>query len=158
MPQTLDITSIAPEVFRPLFAAAQQVRNSGLPENLLTLVEIRASQINGCAFCLALHAREAEAAGESRDRIACLPGWREASFYNERERAALEWTEALTRISQERPDESLLPRVRQQFDDKQLANLTLAIATINSWNRFNVGFHTPPELAQKVFEQMHAHA
>jgi len=156
MSEPLDYNTIAPEAIRPLFAAAQALRNSGLPANLLALVQIRASQINGCAFCLALHVREAEAMNEGGDRVACLPGWREASFYDPRERAALEWTEALTRISEARPDESILARVREQFNDKELVYLTLAIATINTWNRFNVGFHTPPERAQEVFDQVYA--
>jgi AhpD family alkylhydroperoxidase len=158
MQQPLDYNSIAPEVLRPQFTAGTLVRQSGLPPKLLTLVEIRASQINGCAFCLALHAREADAAGETRDRIMGLPAWREASWYDERERAALEWTEALTRMSERRPDEDLLARMRRHFDDKELVYLTLAINTIDSWNRFNVGFHTPPERAEEVFAQLYASA
>jgi AhpD family alkylhydroperoxidase len=161
MSQPLDYNSIAPDAIRPLLTAAQTLRHSGLPANLLALVAIRASQINGCGFCLALHVREAEAIGDSGDRLACLPGWREASFYDDRERAALEWTEALTRLSEGRPDDSLLARVREQFSDKELVYLTLAITNINAWNRFNVGFRTPPERAQAVFDQVlaqtHAH-
>jgi AhpD family alkylhydroperoxidase len=158
MSQPFDYNSIAPEALRPIIAAGNAIRQSGLPANLLTLVELRASQINGCAFCLALHSREAEALGETGDRIACLPGWREASFYDARERAALEWTEALTRLSEGRPDDDLLARVREQFSDKEVVYLTLAITVINSFNRFNVGFRTSPHAAQAVFDQLHAHA
>jgi AhpD family alkylhydroperoxidase len=158
MSQSLDYNSAAPEIVRAIYASAKAVRESGLSPTLLNLVELRASQINGCAFCLALHAREAEAHGETGDRINCLPGWHEASFYTDRERAALAWTEALTRLSEGRPDDALLARVHEQFSDRELAFLTLAITTINSWNRFNVGFRTPPERAQEVFDQIYARA
>lgn len=118
------------------------VRHSGLEESLLELVKMRASQINGCGFCLDMHSKDARAAGETEQRLYVLPAWREAPFYTERERAALEWTEAVTLIAQnEIPDEQF-ERVRAQFSDKELVDLTLAIAAINTWNRLSISFRT----------------
>lgn len=116
------------------------VRHSGLEESLLELVKMRASQINGCGFCLDMHSKDTRAAGETEQRLYVLPAWREAPFYTERERAALEWTEAVTLIAQnEIPDEQF-ERVRAQFSDKELVDLTLAIAAINTWNRLSISF------------------
>lgn len=118
------------------------VRHSGLEESLLELVKMRASQINGCGFCLDMHSKDTRAAGETEQRLYVLPAWREAPFYTERERAALEWTEAVTLIAQnEIPDEQF-ERVRAQFSDKELVDLTLAIAAINTWNRLSISFRT----------------
>jgi AhpD family alkylhydroperoxidase len=117
---------------------------SGLEESLLNLVDLRASQINGCAYCLDMHTKDARAAGESEQRLSLLPAWREArSFYSEREQAALEWTEAVTLVAEDHVPDDIYERVRPHFTDEELANLTLAIATINSWNRLNVAFRTP---------------
>lgn len=118
------------------------VRRSGLEHSLLELVKTRASQLNGCAYCLDMHTKDARAGGETEQRLYVLSAWREAPFYTERERAALEWTEALTLVAQNDVPDELYQRVRQHFDEKELVDLTLAIATINTWNRLAIGFRT----------------
>ena len=161
MTQRIDYTTIAPDALQALYGLGKPLAKSGLEQSLLVLVQLRASQINRCAFCLALHAREAEALGEGGDRIACLPAWREAAWYSTRERAALEWTEALTVIAAEHPPGNLVARMKEHFSDAELVYLTLAVATINAYNRFNVAFGTPPEGAESVFRMLHgqpAHA
>lgn len=147
--------AVAPEAVAPLFQAGKALASSGLEPALLALVNIRASQINQCAFCLALHYREAEAFGERGDRLWGLPAWREASWYSARERAALEWTEALTALGSAGHDGELLARMRAHFSDRELVMLTLAITTINAWNRFNHAFGTPPEGAEHIFRMLH---
>lgn len=144
-----------PEVVRPLFEASKVLSQSGLEPALLMFVQIRASQINGCAFCLALHAREAEAIGETGDRLTGLPAWREASWYSDRERAALELTEALTVLDGKPLDDDIYARVQAQFSEREIALLALAINSINSWNRYNILFRTPPEYAEETFKRMH---
>lgn len=118
------------------------VRNSGLEHSLLELVKTRASQINRCGYCIDMHTKDARAGGESEQRLYLLPAWREASFYTERERAALEWTEALTQISENDVADELYQRVRRHFDEKELVDLTLAVTAINSWNRLAIAFRT----------------
>ncbi|MGH7620244.1 MAG: carboxymuconolactone decarboxylase family protein, partial [Gemmatimonadaceae bacterium] len=110
----------------------------GLEHSLLELVKLRASQINGCAYCLDMHAKDARAAGESEQRICVLSTWREAPFYSARERAALAWTEAVTLINAGVTDE-LYESVREHFNEKELVDLTMAIITINGWNRLAIG-------------------
>ena len=151
----IDYNAVAPEAVRPLYEAVKALAKSGLEQNLLTLVELRASQLNRCAFCLALHMREGQALGESLDRLSGVAAWREASWYSPRERAALEFTEALTALAAAHPSSDLLPHMREVFTDRELVYLILAINTINAWNRFNVAFGTPPEKAEAVFRQLH---
>ncbi|HTN76467.1 MAG TPA: carboxymuconolactone decarboxylase family protein, partial [Pirellulaceae bacterium] len=115
----------------------------GLEKSLLELVKIRASQINGCAYCLDMHTKDARALGETEQRIYLLSAWREAPFYTERERAALAWTEAVTRISAGVPDE-LFAASRAHFTDKEFVDLTWAIVAINSWNRMAISFQSVP--------------
>jgi AhpD family alkylhydroperoxidase len=155
MPTTLQYQNVAPEVLQPLYDMNKLLAKSGLEPTLLTLVELRASQLNRCAFCLALHTREAHALGEGGDRLSGLVAWREAPWYSARERAALEWTEALTLIAHQPPGADLLARMKENFSDKELVYLTLAVNAINSWNRFNVAFGTSPEYADAVFKQLH---
>lgn len=155
MSTTIDVLSIAPEVVRPLLDGGKLLAQSGLEPKLLSLVELRASQINRCAFCLALHTREAEALGESRDRLSGLAAWRDAPWYGARERAALEWTEALTLLAHEHPSRERLAAMKEHFTDREIAYLTLAIGTINAWNRLNVAFGTSPEGADAVFRMLH---
>lgn len=154
MPNTLDYTSVAPEIMRPFMETAALLQKSGLEENLLCLVELRASQLNGCAFCLALHMREGQALGESSDRLSGVAAWHDAPWYSARERLALEWTEALTRVANGRPPEDLLSRLREHFNDKEIVYLTLAVTLINTYNRFNVAFGTSPARAEEVFKML----
>ncbi|HJU08083.1 MAG TPA: carboxymuconolactone decarboxylase family protein [Rhodanobacteraceae bacterium] len=125
---------------QPLFALSKQLRAGTLEARLRELVQMRVSQINGCAYCMDMHGKDARTAGETEQRLYVLPAWREASFYSERERAALAWAEALTRLTardQSVPDE-LYEQARAQFDEKELVDLTLVVTLINTWNRINI--------------------
>lgn len=156
MPAQINVQSAAPEVAAYLGEGGKLLAKSGLDEDLLVLVSLRASQINGCAFCLALHAREARARGETDDRIVGLSAWRETPWYGDRERLALEWTEALTLVStSHRSVEGIRARLKEHFTEREIAFLTLAVTTINAWNRFSIGFANPPEDAERVFHALH---
>jgi AhpD family alkylhydroperoxidase len=133
-----DYVKAAPEGARAMYQLEQYVKNCGLEHSLLELVKMRASQLNGCAYCLDMHSKDARAAGESEQRLYLLSAWREAPFYSERERAALEWTEALTLIANNHVPDEVYERVRPHFTEKELADLSLAICTINSWNRLAI--------------------
>jgi AhpD family alkylhydroperoxidase len=122
----------------------RSVRTCGLEASLLELIKIRASQINGCAYCIDMHTKDARAAGESEQRIYLLSAWHEAPFYSDRERAALEWTEALTLIAENHVPDDIYQRVKPHFTDEELVNLTLAVSTINAWNRFAISFRSEP--------------
>jgi AhpD family alkylhydroperoxidase len=117
---------------------------SGLEPSLLELVKMRASQINGCAYCLDMHTKDARARGESEQRLHLLAAWRECPFYSERERAALAWTEALTLVAEDRVPDAVYDEVRPSFDDDELVALTIAVVAINGFNRFNIGLRTVP--------------
>jgi AhpD family alkylhydroperoxidase len=134
----------APEVMQGMLALSAVVKKSGLAPALIDLVDYRVSQINGCAFCLDMHAKDLRARGETEQRIYMLSAWREAAhLYSARERAALAWAEAVTRLTnQEVPDE-VYDQARAELSDKELAQLTLAIVVINGWNRLNVAYRTP---------------
>jgi AhpD family alkylhydroperoxidase len=116
---------------------------SGLERSLLELVRMRASQLNGCAFCLDMHSKDAIAAGETPQRLLGLSAWRDAPFYTDRERAALAWTEAVTHVGPSRIPDEAYRATRQQFDERQLVDLTMAIIAINGWNRLAIAFHSP---------------
>ncbi len=120
------------------------VHRCGLEHTLLELVKLRASQINGCAHCIDMHTKELRKAGESEQRLYLLNAWRESPFYSARERAALAWTEALTLITQGHVPDAVYEQARQEFDEQELANLTLAIVAINGANRLNIAFRTVP--------------
>lgn len=132
----------APGGYRAMSQLEQYVKNCGLEASLIELVKLRASQINGCAYCIDMHTKDARAAGESEQRLYLLSAWREAPFYSERERAALEWTEAVTLIANDHVPDEIYERVKPHFTDEEMANLTLAIATINAWNRLAISFRS----------------
>ncbi|HEY8298225.1 MAG TPA: carboxymuconolactone decarboxylase family protein [Candidatus Baltobacteraceae bacterium] len=155
MTQRLDPMSVAPQAVAPLFELGKAIGASNLEKNLLVLIQLRASQMNGCAFCLALHVREGKALGEADDRLYGVAAWREAPWYDDRERAALEWTESLTDLSNHGPGDELYARVKEHFSEPELVYLTLAVAAINVWNRFNVAFRTSPARAEAAFQQLH---
>ncbi len=113
----------------------QYIRQSGLEESLILLIKLRASQINGCAYCIDMHWKDARALGETEQRLYGLDAWREVAYYTERERAALAWTEAVTLIAEGHVPDSVYEEVKPHFSEKELADLTLAVATINAWNR-----------------------
>lgn len=133
----------APGAYQAMLRFGEYVDNSGLETSLLRLVQIRASQINGCAFCLDMHVIDARAEGESEQRLYLIAAWREAPFYSERERAALEWTEAITLVANDHVPDEVYERIRPHFTEEELVNLTMAVNVINSWNRLNVAFRTP---------------
>jgi AhpD family alkylhydroperoxidase len=127
---------------RPLFALGAQVDKSGLEQTLLTLVKMRASQINGCAYCLDMHSKDARAEGESEQRLYLLNAWRETPLYTERERAALAWTEAVTLVADGHVPDEVHAEVSRHFTEKELVALTLAVVAVNGWNRVNIAFRT----------------
>jgi AhpD family alkylhydroperoxidase len=129
---------------QPLLALQRQVDASGLDPRLLGLVEMRASQINGCAYCLDMHAKDARAAGESEQRLYGPDAWREAPYYSSRERAALAWTEALTCVKDTRVHDADWQEVRKQFSEEEILDLCFAVVAINSWNRLAIGLRMPP--------------
>ena len=145
MSQRLNYAKASPDGFKAIRQLQAHVDNCGLEHPLLELVKMRASQLNGCAYCLDMHSKDARAAGETEQRLYLLNAWRESPFYNERERAALAWTETLTRISKTKdvPD-ALYDEVRKQFSEKELVDLTLAIIAINGWNRLAIPFRSTP--------------
>lgn len=138
---------LQPTITQSLRALGQAAEKSGLEKSLIELVKLRASQINGCAFCLDMHSRDARMAGESQQRLDLLPAWREAPGFTEREQAALAWTEALTFIADNHVPDSVYAKVKLQFSDAELANLTAAVIAINGWNRIAVSFRFVPPVA-----------
>ena len=133
-----------PKFFQPLFAVQAAIEAGGLDSKLLDLVKMRASQINGCAYCIDMHTKDARAAGETEQRLYMLNAWREAPFYSDRERAALEWTEAVTLVATTHVPDEAYEAVRAQFSEDEIKTLTLAVVMINTWNRLNVAFRTVP--------------
>jgi AhpD family alkylhydroperoxidase len=125
---------------KPLFALGAQVEASGLEPSLLELVKMRSSQLNGCAYCLDMHSKDARAAGETEQRLYLLDAWRETSLYSERERAALAWTEAVTLVADSHVPEEVYEEASKHFTEEELVALTLAIVAINGWNRLNIAF------------------
>lgn len=142
MEQRLDHARTSPAGFRAMYGLQQHVDKSGLEHSLLELVKMRASQINGCAFCLDMHSKDARAAGETEQRLYLLNAWREAPFYTPRERAALAWTEQLTSIAGQEVSDALYAEARQHFSEQELVDLSLAIIAINGWNRLSIAFRT----------------
>lgn len=142
MKARMEYWKIAPGAFKAMSSLETYLHDCGLDRGLVHMVKLRASQMNGCAYCIDMHWKDARAAGESEQRLYGLDAWREAPYYSERERAALEWTEALTNIREgHAPDESY-ERVRGQFSEKELADLTWAIGAINAWNRVAIAFRS----------------
>jgi AhpD family alkylhydroperoxidase len=144
MPSRASYGKAAPEVFQGMLALSTVVQKSGLAAGLVDLVYLRVSQINGCAYCLDMHSKDLRARGETEQRIYMLPAWREVpDLYNARERAALAWAEAVTRLTDQEVSDEVYDQAQKEFDDKELAQLTLAVGAINAWNRLNVAFRTP---------------
>jgi AhpD family alkylhydroperoxidase len=136
----------APGAVEAVRGVEAYIRASGLEASLIELVKMRASQINGCAFCLDMHSRAARKAGESEQRLYLLDAWEECALYTPRERAALAWTEAVTRIAETRAPDAAYEAARAQFTDKELVDLTTLIGAINLWNRLAIGFRAQPPL------------
>ena len=140
----LNYGKAAPGAMRAMGAVESYLDECGLEPALIDLIKLRASQINGCAYCVDMHSLDLRAEGETEQRIYALPVWRETPFFTERERAALLWTEKLTLIAVDHVPDEVYEQVRPYFTDEELVNLTLAIATINAWNRFGVSFRDEP--------------
>jgi AhpD family alkylhydroperoxidase len=133
-----------PNAYRTMLALSAAVEEMGLPPSLIDLINFRVSQLNGCAFCLDMHSKDLRARGETEQRLYMVSAWREAThLYTSRERAALAWAEAVTRLENEQVADSIFDLAHAEFSDEELTQLTLAIVAINGWNRFNVAFHTP---------------
>ena len=140
----INLMRVNPGIFHAMLGLERQVGKSGIDNKLLDLVRMRASQINGCAYCLDMHSKEARAAGETEQRLYGLNAWRETPYYSARERAALEWTEALTLVTEGHVPDEVYERVQEEFSEDELAHLSLAIVAINGWNRLNVAARTVP--------------
>jgi AhpD family alkylhydroperoxidase len=133
-----------PEGYRAVYALEQYVHHSGLELKLLELVRLRASLLNGCAYCVDMHTKDARAEGETEQRLFAVPVWRETPFFTDRERAALAWTEAVTLVGKDHVPDDVFAAARSQFSEKELVDLTLAIVAINNWNRLAISFRAVP--------------
>jgi AhpD family alkylhydroperoxidase len=137
---------VAPDVYRTLAGVQAHVRGSGLDAKLVELVYLRVSQVNACAYCVHMHAKGLRAAGETDDRLDALNVWREAPFFTPRERIALAWAESVTRLGPDHVSGPLYEETLKEFGEKDLVELTLAVATINAWNRMAIAFRSAPEI------------
>ena len=146
MQQRIDFTKVSPAAYKAAAALQTYVDQSGLEPKLRELIKIRASQVNGCAHCLAMHTRDARKLGETDERMHLLNAWREAPLYSAREQAALAWTEALTLIAHDHVPDEVFEQARKQFSEKEIVDLTLAVAAINTWNRIAISMRAPPQV------------
>lgn len=156
MKTRLNYGKVAPGTYDAMDGLDRYLQDCGLEKPLLLFVQLRASQLNGCAYCLDMHWKDLRAIGEGEQRLYSLDAWRECPYYSERERAALEWTEAVTLIAGSHVPDAVYEQVRPHFTDKELSDLTLAVAAINAWNRLSIaarlvpGGYQPAQPAQPV--------
>ena len=153
MNSRIDLYKAAAGAYRAMLGLEEYIATCSLEKPLIELVKMRASQMNGCAYCIDMHSKDARALGESEQRLYALDGWRETPFYSERERAALAWTEAVTLIGETHAPDEMFEQVRQQFKDNEIADLTLVIATINAWNRIAISLRAVPGTYQPAAER-----
>lgn len=144
MEPRINFTKVDPKSYQAMAGVESYVRQSGLEQPLLELIRMRASQINGCAYCLDMHSKDARAAGETEQRLYELNAWEEAPFYSERERAALAWTESLTLVSETHVPDGVFERVKKQFSEAEIVALSMAIVSINAWNRLAIAMRAVP--------------
>jgi AhpD family alkylhydroperoxidase len=144
MESRIEFSKVNPDALAAMYALEAYVQGSGIEPSLIDLVKVRASQLNGCAFCIDMHTKEARSRGESEQRLYLLDAWREAQFYSEKERAALEWTEALTLISKSHVPDDVFERVRRHLSETELVDLSMVLVAINGWNRLCIGFRAVP--------------
>jgi AhpD family alkylhydroperoxidase len=144
MKPRIEFHKVSPAAANAMLALQNYVNGCGLPHSLLELVKLRTSQINGCAYCIDMHTKDARAAGESEQRLYMLSAWREAPFYSDRERAALQWAESVTLLSETNVPDEDYAQARAHFSEEELVNLSMAIVAINGWNRLCVGFRALP--------------
>ena len=154
MQPRINIGKAAPGVYQAMMGLGNYLHQSGLELSLIDLIALRASQINGCAYCIDMHWKDLRAGGENEQRLYGLDAWRESPYYTDRERAALAWTEAVTRVAEGNVPDQVYEEARPHFNEKELADLTLAVASINAWNRLNIATRTVPGTYQpaKVHE------
>ncbi len=150
MKPRMNFYQAAPDTVNALMALENQVASSGLEQSLIELVKTRASQINGCAYCINMHTQDARKHGETEQRLYLLNAWREAPAYTDRERAALAWTEVVTLISDTHAPEDVYQEIRAHFSEADTVNLTMLIATINAWNRLAISFRAMPPVKAKA--------
>jgi AhpD family alkylhydroperoxidase len=151
MTQRLNYAQQSPELFKKFMEFSMALKSSVIDEKLQALVEVRASQINGCGFCLDMHVKQAKILGETELRLYHVAIWRESNLFIPRERAALAWTEALTKLPEGGIPDEIYERVRGQLSEKEMSDLTFVVMAINAWNRVNVGFKTVPGTADKAY-------
>ncbi|MBB6729498.1 carboxymuconolactone decarboxylase family protein [Cohnella zeiphila] len=151
MSQRIHYMQQSPELFKKMMEFSNAEKGSSVEQKTLDLVHIRASQINGCGFCLDMHVKEAKIHGESELRLYHLPIWRESTLFLPRERAALAWTEILTKLPEHGVPDDIYNRAREQFSEKEISDLTFSIMSINAWNRINIAFKTVPGSADAAF-------
>ncbi|MDD9271601.1 carboxymuconolactone decarboxylase family protein [Paenibacillus sp. GCM10023248] len=151
MTQRLNYMQQSPELFKKMMEFSNAEKESAIEEKILHLVHIRASQMNGCGFCLDMHVKQAKMHGESELRLYHTSIWRESTLFSPRERAALAWTEILTKLPEHGVPDELYERVRGQFSEKEISDLTFSVMAINAWNRVNVAFKTVPGSADAAF-------
>jgi AhpD family alkylhydroperoxidase len=154
MEERIHYTKVAPGAYHAMLGLEKYLHDCGLELGLLHLIKLRASQINGCAFCLDMHSKDLRSIGESEQRLYSLDAWEECPYYTDRERAALEWTDIVTRISETRAPDEVYERVRKEFSEKELADLTFAIATINAWNRLAIAGRMTPGNYQPTKQEL----
>jgi AhpD family alkylhydroperoxidase len=142
--ERMNMWKVAPGAFQAMMGLERYLHECGLEASLLNLLKLRASQVNGCAYCIDMHWKDLRAAGESEQRLYGLDAWEESPYYSERERAALAWTEAVTRLTEGHVPERVYQAVKPHFSDKELADLTLAVASINAWNRLAISARMLP--------------
>lgn len=158
MQTRIDITSVSPGALKAMLGLGNYLQQCGLDRRLLDLINLRVSQINGCAYCLDMHWKDLRAAAETEQRLYGLDAWRESPYYTERERAALAWAEAVTRVSDDHVPDEVFEEVHRHFNDEELANLTLGVVAINGWNRLNIAFRTTPGTYKPVGKEKHQSA
>ena len=155
MQPRITIGSVSPGALKAMLGLGNYLHQCGLDVKLLDLINLRVSQINGCAYCLDMHWKDLRAAGESEQRLYGLDAWRESPYYTERERAALAWAEAVTRIPDGQVPDEVFEEAHRHFSDEELANLTLGVVAINCWNRLNIAFRTTPGTYQPSGKEEH---
>jgi AhpD family alkylhydroperoxidase len=158
MTKRIDFSRVGHGAYRAMAALEQHVRQSGLEHSLLLLVKLRASYINHCAYCVDMHSKDARAEGETEQRIYAVPVWRETPFFTPRERAALEWAETVTNISQRGVPDDIYASVRKEFSEEELVELTMAVIAINGWNRLAISFGTEPGSYVRTADRREARA
>ncbi len=150
MEERIHYTQVSPGAYRALSGVEKYLQKCGLEERLLDLIRLRASQINGCAYCLDMHWKDLRASGENELRLYSLDAWQESPYYSDRERAALAWTEAITLVSETHVPDEVYEQVKKHFSEKELADLTVAVAAINAWNRLAIAGRITPGMYRPV--------